>query len=410
MKLLSNLYLKSSSLSNTIFLCIIISIFCGCLVMISHYQNLLIDKLEFNDELINNNISSFNYFLANHSKSDNEIHSIDVFENGIITTGCLKKWGFYDILSITTVFKNDTIFKSALVGRTSNNDNLALYVTNYDKPLKVSGESFISGTIKIPNGKIERGYIDNKIKNSLTINGNQLESDDKIPEIEKVFDYDLFESEKVFLGDFDSSSIFNNFNEKTMVIDVSSDGYIDNLSLKGNIILFSTTDLVIGKNNTIEDVLIIAPSITIEDYFTGNMQILAKQTVEINENVQLKYPSSIYVENDIDSVKVSIKSHSKIAGGIVLNGNTYNGSLKRQLILEPDSEVIGDVYCFGRTMLQGEIKGTISTDRFFLKTKSSEYENMIQNCKIYRDSLPEHFVRLPLFNTKNSKYEIIKEF
>lgn len=404
-------YLKSSSLSNTIFICIIISIFCGCLVLISHYQNLLIDKLEFNDELINNSNSSFNYFLANYSKSDNETLSIDIFESGITTTGSIKKWGFFDILSTTTVFKNDTIFKSSLIGSTTNkNDNLALYVTNYDKPIKASGESVISGTIKIPNGKIERGYIDNKIKNNLTINGNQLESEDKIPKIEKVFDYNLFESEKVFLGDFDSSSIFNNFNEKTMVIDVSSDGYIDNLSLKGNIILFSTTDLVIGKNNTIEDVLIIAPSITIEDYFTGNMQIVAKQTVEVNENVQLKYPSSIYIENDIDSVKATIKSHSKIAGGIVINGNTYNGSLKRQLILEPDSEIIGDVYCFGRTMLQGEIKGTIYTDRFFLKTKSSEYENMIQNCKIYRDSLPKHFVRLPLFNTENSNYEIIKEF
>jgi cytoskeletal protein CcmA (bactofilin family) len=372
----------------------------------------LINKLEFNDQLINNSNSSFNYFLANYSKLNDETLDLDVFENGIITTGSTKKWGFYDILSTTTIFKNDTIYKSALVGKSSNkNENIALYVTDYDKPLQASGESVFSGTIKTPNGKIERGYINNNLENNLTINGSQLKSDDKIPRIDEVFDYEMFQTEKVALDDFDSNSISNSFNEKTLIINISGNSFINNFNLKGNIVLLSKTDLIIGKNNSIEDILIIAPSVTVEDYFTGNMQIVAKKTVEINKNVQLKYPSSIYVENDIDSVKVTIKEHTKIAGGIVINGNTYNGSLKRQLIIKPNTEIVGDVYCYGRTMLEGQIKGTIFTDRFYLKTKSAEYENMIQNCKIYSDSLPKHFVRLPLFNnSKNSKYEIVKEF
>ncbi|WP_422103869.1 hypothetical protein [Winogradskyella sp.] len=409
--MLSKFYLKSSSLSNTIFICVIISVLCGCLVFIAHYQNILIDKLEFSEELINTNNASFNYFLSNYSTLDEENNTIDIFNTGITTTGIKKKWGFYDVLICTTGFKTDTIVKSALIGKSSDsNDKLALYVTDYDNILKLSGKSSIIGDIKVPKGATERGYIDNKIKTSLTIKGTTLKSEDVLPKISDVLDYGLFDTEMQSLSDFNSRSIFNEFSKPTLVINVSDNTTIEELELKGNIILFSKNPMDIETSNTIEDILVIAPSVVIAPNFTGNLQIISEEHVEINNGALLKYPSSIYVENDIDSISVSIKKDAKIAGGIVINGNTYSGSLKRHLSIAPDSQIIGDVYCYGETQLEGEITGTVYSDRFVLKTKSSEYENMIQNCNIDSERLPKNFVRLPLFNTENSRYEVIKEF
>jgi len=74
--------------------------------------------------------------------------------------------------------------------------------------------------------------------------------------------------------------------------------------------------------------------------------------------------------------------------------------------------VYGTVYCFGRTQLQGSVFGTVYTDRFFLNTESSNYENVILNGAINRDSLPKEFIVLPLFNDPNYKenYDLVKEF
>ncbi|MEO1033525.1 MAG: hypothetical protein AAFX55_19210 [Bacteroidota bacterium] len=409
--MLSKFYLKSSSLSNTIFICVIISVLCGCLVFIAHYQNILIDKLEFSEELINTNNASFNYFLSNYSTLDEENNTVDIFNTGIMTTGIKKKWGFYDVLICTTGFKTDTIVKSALIGKSSDlKDRLALYVTDYDKALKLSGKSSIIGDVKVPKGRIERGYINNKIKNSLDIKGVSLKSEDVLPKITDVLDHGLFDSKMQSLDDFSSSAIFNAFSKPTLVIDVSDNTIIEGFELRGNIILFSKNPLSIEKSNTIEDILIIAPSVVIASDFKGNLQVIAKENVELDSGVLLKYPSSIYAENDIDSINVTINEQAKIAGGVVINGNTYNGSLKRRLFIAPRSEIMGDVYCYGKTQLEGKIIGTVYSDRFVLKTKSSEYQNTIQNCNINSDNLPKKFVRLPLFNTEDSRYEVIKEF
>ena len=62
--------------------------------------------------------------------------------------------------------------------------------------------------------------------------------------------------------------------------------------------------------------------------------------------------------------------------------------------------------------LKGNVIGTVFTDRFFLETEASSYENVILNGFINLDSLPDNFIGLPLFNNPNniSEYAVIKEF
>ena len=139
-----------------------------------------------------------------------------------------------------------------------------------------------------------------------------------------------------------------------------------------------------------------ARNIIIEKEFIGNLQIIAKNDVTVQKKAQLKYPSSIYVKNDLEPVKVEIDSLSTIAGGIIIDGDTYNNSTNRELVIQPTSKVYGTVYCYGKTQLPGEVIGQLYTDRFFLKTQSASYENVILNGVVNGNSLPEHFVRPPI--------------
>ncbi|AXT18321.1 hypothetical protein D7030_08320 [Flavobacteriaceae bacterium AU392] len=406
---------KASSLINAIFTCLIISVFSGCLVLISHYHNALNNNLFSQEELINNNNSSFNYILNNsQEKSYNELERLNVFNNEKNTYWKKIKWGFYDIIICKTIFKNDTILKTALIGEKSHVKNkLALYLTDYNKPLKLSGKTEILGDLKIPYGQTEQSYINNNLGNSIKIKGNELKSTKKIPKIKKDIIFDISNLPHIPLNNIKKdAAIINEFDKEPKVIDLSNYNAFNNITCKGNIVLTSSKTLEIDSSTRLNDVLIIAPKVRIKSDFKGNIQIIAKEEVIVEENVFLQYPSSIYIKNDIDSVSVIIKENAKLIGGIVIDGNIYTSSLKRSLSIEKNATIVGEVYCYGKTQLKGKIIGTIYTDRFFLKNESSSYENVILNGSINRDSLPGNFIELALFENPfdKKKYEVIKEF
>ncbi len=403
--------LKASSLANTIFVCLIIAIFCSCLVLISHYNILIRSKLELQNELIDRNNSAFTYFL-NNLESISEKSAIDIFDDGITSYAKEKDWGFYSVLTCKTIFKNDTIIKSALIGKKKNSNNkLALYATDYDKPLKLSGNCKFLGELKVPNGKTEQAYINSKKGNTIIISGVQSASKDKLPRIEKNISVDISRYKNLLI-EGDEKQIINSFDKETVTIDYSTIASSKNITLKGNIIVYSNSAITIDATKVINDVLLVAPRVYIEDGFKGNIQIIAKQEIVVEDNVSLTYPSSIYIENDVDSISVGIGANTKIAGGIVINGSTYKGSLKRKLVIDEKATIIGNVYCFGKTQLQGKVVGSVYSDRFFLKTTVSNYENVILNASIEKDSLPNKFIGLPLFkdNLTNIKYDVIKLF
>ncbi|MDO5968988.1 polymer-forming cytoskeletal protein [Flavivirga aquimarina] len=407
--------IKASSLINAIFTCLMISVFSGCLVLISYYQNMLNDLLYTHEDLIQRNDSSFNYLISNlETVSYDQMKEIDVFGDEVLSYIQKKHWGFYDILISKTQFKNDTVTKTALVGQKSYiSNNIALYVTDYDRPLKLSGKMTILGQIKVPNGKTELAYINGQKGNKLMLKGQQLKSGDKLPKIEKDVTIEFSKFKPVSLSSLGKDiHVINGFDEATKVIDVEDIGELRDMVCKGNIVLTSNNTLNIAPTASLNDVIISAPSVTIKSGFKGNIQIIAKEHVTIDENVELHYPSSIYIKNDNDDVLVEIRENSTIAGGIVIDGDIYNASLNRSLTIEENATVIGNVYCYGNTQLKGKVIGNIYTDKFFLKTESSNYENVILNGTINRDSLPSDFIELPLFkNNSNEKiYEIIKEF
>ena len=139
--------------------------------------------------------------------------------------------------------------------------------------------------------------------------------------------------------------------------------------------------------------------------------MFATKGVHIDREVELHYPSSIYINNDDDenTLQVYIGTNSILAGGIVLTGDSYRSSLNRLVTIDESAKVIGDVYCYGKTQLKGKVIGTVYTERFYLKTAASIYENYIVNGEVNKPALPEEFIGLPLFITENSNYELIKE-
>lgn len=406
-------YFKASSLTNAIFLCLMISVFCGCLVLVSHYQNVINTRFLNQENLIRNNESAFNYFL-NHvdELEDKKYLEVDLFDNGEPAKAEVLNWGLYKILNVTNYIGQDSMVHSALIGKSLDiSRKLALYTTDYDRALRLSGKTEIYGDSEIPNARFENYYINGQEGNSIKTLGKLSKSKKVFPRLDLNIDLEPVDKKlSVLTSDMFKSGAVNSFSKTTLSIDISSISKLQNLKLTGNYILRSQNKISVASSCSLVDVILIAPEVTIEKGFSGSLQIFSKTEVFMEEDVELLYPSSIFVRNDRDSARVTLSQNSKLFGGLVINGRDFEALNKRLLYLDKGSHVVGTVYNFGKTQLQGKITGSIFSDKFFLKTSSSTYENVILNGIVNRVKLPKNFLTMPSFESSiNLDYGVIKK-
>jgi len=403
--------LKASSLLYAIFVCLIVSLLCGSLLIIFNYQYRLKQQYFLEEELVN--ASTSNFLQVIHKNDELGVEGEVQFKDERFKTSyTISKWGFYNLVKTKTFLKKDTLYKVALIGSTSKKEKIALYLSDLDKPLNIGGTTKIKGDVKISKYGVKPAYINNQnFTGTKLIHGAIGVSGKRLPVLQQF--EDVTGNQKiieVLLEELAGKSLYNSFYKPTIVVYVDGEYIIENISLSGNIILQSKDSIYIKNTTALKDILIKAPSVVFDENFKGVVQVFAKKNVSLKKGVQLQYPSSIYIAHDSEEkIEVVLEEKSKLAGGIVLTGDSYQSSLNRMVTINKGASVMGDVYCYGKTQLKGKVIGSVYTDRFYLKTASSIYENYIVGGEINRLGLPNNFIGLPLFSNENNSYELIKE-
>lgn len=404
--------IRAGAMAYAILICVFLGIFLSGLLLLQSSSRFVQDRSLIASELLSTNRSATDFFLTEFGNNSRDDAPIDVLNNKIYSSGKLKNWGFYKIGVVSSYFKKDTLSKVYLLGEKRKTEVLALYLTDYSKSLNMVGMAKITGDAKLPRAGIKRGNVFNSDRRSPVIHdGNRLLSGNKLPRIEEnIFFEDI--QDEIPLDALDVDKVFyNDFSKGTIRITHSGGAIIDR-KLKGNIILKSNDSIFVKNNNVFEDIVIEAPTVVFEKGFKGNVQVYASSKVLIQEDCTFSYPSSVYLDKDSDQLtEIFVGRNSTIIGGVVLTGDLYRNSLQRLLTIEENAKVVGDVYCYGKTQLKGDVIGTVYTDRFFLKTTSSIYENYIHNGTINSRELPDYFVRLPFYEGIEDyiNYDIIKE-
>ena len=399
---------KAHSLLYAIYVCLIVSIICGALLYFSNLYNQLNLYYNLQEELYIQNQSVLNFALGNKTVP----LEIEKDENsGIEGSYEIKPYGLLSLVLAQSYISNDTVSSVHFVGA-RNGDKNAIYLTNLSKSLFYSGKVKLIGNNQLPSPFIETSYINNSL-NQLVTEGKNTVSESQLPEINPDFKkiFQGIKSEKTKLSDVEKlkdSLYFNSFFNTTKEIQVKS--ILANTIFKGNFILRSEDSIRVKKNTVLEDIILIAPKITFEEGFKGTVQAFATKGIELEEKVVLNYPSIICVYNEsTDESKIKIKKECQITGAIVLFGNTNNLIDKNSIEIDEKGLLFGDLYCSGRLMLKSNVYGSVYTNRFFLKTASSSYENMISEIEINTDKRPAYFISIPLFNTQKTTYGVIKK-
>lgn len=315
-------------------------------VSLSHYKIQQVQNLE-SAVLLYCKDSLF----INKLSADSTVQLYDDKSHSIVKL-TVYPYGLYEIVRASS--DKGKFTKSAVVGSANTGyDNPTFYLSNNYSPLSITGNSNLEGKVYVPK---------------YGVSYNQMQ-------------YQVFSGEKI-----NPDRIRTSDTELPATID-------------RDILSFDTEHLSLSKDMQLEDTILIAKSITVESGFVGTVQLIAQDTVIIESNVILKYPSGIYMSKDNPDRYVEIKEKSRINGYVVIEKSDTK-SQKPNLTMHVKSEIRGVVYVNGISQLQGTITGKVFSDECALFTNDGTYQNTIYNLTVIKNK----DVVAPIL-IKNTPYE-----
>lgn len=298
-------------------------------------------------------------------------------------------WGLYEIVTISNHDK--TISETRMIGLKPEQPHYTLYYSGNNAPVYLAGNTTIEGYIKLPSFGYKYTQMQSRFFSGREIEpGKTSISDKELPAPGKEFPTyldSLFKLQQTIsaINGFPDSVINKFSNTKTLIISTQK-GVLKNTLLKGNIILLAK-ELNIEKSAQLEDIVIIADKIVVEDGFKGVAQLLAKDTVLLNKNITLQYPSGIYLYPRNKKRHVSLGDSCIVEGYVIVDGDGEVNVANANYLQEVSSTVKGLVYVNGIAVFRGTVNGSVILKEAVYYTREGYYDNTIVDVTV-RDSCP----------------------
>lgn len=416
--------LSAGALLYAVFLTFIVSVISSAFLLSAYNHNIYFEHALTKVKVISNVNSAINFALSNPGTiSMSQENSIMLFENSTETVNISKKnWGLYELFTATATMNGFSFSKTALSGDDLQSDEkIALYLTDKNNYLSICGNTILKGTCYLPQLGPKRAYIEGQsFTGSELVSGEIKKSNSYLPALNNEtlknilsklnFVITTGDSVKMMTEFTKSDSIINSFSKKTLIIESSENIVIKNKFIKGNVIIMSPKSVEISSNAQLDDIIIYASSIKIRKGFSGAMQAIAADSLIVEENSKLIYPSCVALINNNNKKTTShirICEKASINGAVVLAKENKSETSQAILIIENDACIQGLVYCNDKTEHKGTINGSLYCDKLILKTASSIYENHLLNSKIDFTALSKYYASPGLFQSKMKK-EVIK--
>jgi cytoskeletal protein CcmA (bactofilin family) len=410
MKKLLKYKVFSGALQFTIFIGVLIAILLAGLMMLQNSHYFFIQQSKATPENLQLLNSGINYLL----KQDKPI--LDTLElEGLSNPNQkvavqLSQWGVYEKAIVKTSFRKSVFYKSALLGSKIENTKRAnLYLQDSFKPLTLVGNTILKGNLSIPNQGINAGYIANEsFYGQQLFQGKTNKSSIILPKLKKNYKETIAQfltnnnfNENNYIATQDLPKYTNSFLKPTKIYYSKSIIELNNNQLSGNIIIKSDEAIRVQKGSLLENIILIAPIVTVENQVVGNFQIIASKNISIGKNCKLNYPSALVLlqeqENNANpntavlESQITVDENTEIRGTICYFKSIKENDFKTQLILNKTAILKGEVYCQGNFELKGKVVGSVYTEQFIANAVGSVFINYLYNAQIVNDNFPENY-------------------
>lgn len=156
---------------------------------------------------------------------------------------------------------------------------------------------------------------------------------------------------------------------------LNAEGVCENISVEGSAILLGN-EITIDSTCNLKDVLVVGHTIRIEDGFQGRVQLFAEDTVIIGQEVNLQYPSGVFVRRQNPNRYLEIGANSRVEGYAIVAGEG-NPDVKRRNYCQARTSVLrGLLWVDGAAQVQGIVSGCIVANSLVYYSTEGYYEDM----------------------------------
>lgn len=364
------------------------------------------------------NFESAVLLLENESSiiPNNDSISIDLFNEGNDSVTISRyNWGIFDWFKIDAHYQGFHCTKSGIITFQTGEPEYSLYLSQISQPLVLCGQTKIEGTAFLPLSGVKRGYIEGQYYNGeKLIYGIQKQSDRRLKNVRE----ELLESivrtlqhNYEYTTNTPISSIETQTNNSLYTCELPKYSVL-NSGLFPPTLFWSDSVIEIGPNTNCNNCIFTAPKVIVKSNFSQPIQIFARDSIIIESNVKLLYPSALVLDQRASTIDLQgeiIVKRKSILEGVILQLSREAYQRNPTLVtIEKDSKLIGSLYCEGYCQLKGTVEGTLATNQFYLKTNAAIYINHILSGTIIPLRQSPELVIPQLF--EKTGYEVINYF
>ena len=309
-----------------------------------------------------------------------------------------ERWGLYELVSVTG---RDAAFnQKRLTGlREPSKAGVCFYHPDNYMLLTLSGNTNIHTVSYLPVNGFVYGQMSSEFFRGEEVEPERMKPAETLlpqPATEALDVINLmFSTEPTHIFSRDNISVPFYRNEPVIIL---ASGNIRNSELSGKIV-------VAGDNMNIDftcrfsDIIIVCSTLTIEEGFEGSIQVFARDSVIIGQNVRLLYPSGIYSNR-----LVRLSDNSEVNGYIIVNPPEEAQITTPHYISTRKSLVRGFIYVNGNAHLQGITSGSVFVKEAVHYAPFGYYRGMLHDFTLLENSEAAYPVWLDGGKRKGAKW------
>ncbi len=324
-----------------------------------------------------------------------------------------ENWGGFKLSHIKASHQHQKGQMSVLLGQKLGKNKVGLALSDEGYPLTLKGNTQLKGEVLVPKGKIytERSNGQNfrgNIPSVEKIKPSRRLSQRDFPDIPKEIKAILDSLQALREGYLERPALIieedlkQGWREPIMKIRTRGKLYIKGGKYQGKIMLMATESIEIGANASLEDVILIAPSIKMQNGVQGRFQVFAGDSLLLGDDVQLQFPSMLALSAKPDRPAIlEIKRRCRIEGAVLFYqaiGSSSSSNLRPQLIVGEGSAIYGTLHCAGNLSLHGVVGGMVIAKGFVLRTAVGTVRNHLLNAQLWEDRLAPAYAGPFLFD------------
>lgn len=384
---------KAGVLQLTLGISLVIAIICASMIMLAYLSRMTYVHQRIADKLRDNAYSGIEYGKAvRNSLGFNEPTSVDLFGEETDSVVVIRKpWGVFEIIAASAHQNKHHYNRSALI--TAQPDDIGksiIYSPENNAPIYLAGRTVLDGDVFVSARKFTTGFINNTgFEGTKLFQGNSRVSMQDIPGIDTVL---LSSISAVVHGYQDTYSInkldFFPIGRRLGFGVVESNLYYSNQSIElsdslaGNLMVQSAIKIRITADAHLDDLIVIAPHIEIDNGFKGSIQCIATNSIIVGKDSRLRYPSALVLLHHGQDSLVSIGERAIVEGIVVLPGFDQSVSGKGRFQIRKGGVLHGMAYINGAADIQGSIWGHITARVFSATSGDAQYPGHIYNAEI----------------------------